>query len=116
MVFVTVFITVVKTLRNVTRHFNVLDLVAPHRHFVRVEQQNIRRHQDGVHEQASRHVRIRVIAGRIVFVNRGFVGVGAVQHAFTCHAGQQPRQLRNFWDIRLAVKRDAFRIHTRSQP
>ena len=106
----------VKALGNVARHFNVLDLVTPDRHLVRLEHQNICRHQHRVHEEAGRHVGVRVMAGGGVFIDRGLVRMGAVEQAFAGHAGQQPGQLGDFRNVRLAVKGHALRVQTGSQP
>ena len=70
-----------KLLRHVARHLDVLDLVAPDRHLVRVEHQDVGRHQHRVHEQAGGHVGVGVVAGGRVLVDRGLVGVGAVEQA-----------------------------------
>lgn len=50
----------IETRTDVARHFDVLDLVAPHRHLVRVEHQDVRRHQDRIAEQAHRDAGVRV--------------------------------------------------------
>ena len=52
----------VKALRHVARHLDVLNLVAADWHLVGLEQQNVRAHQHRVHEQASRDIGIRVVA------------------------------------------------------
>ena len=109
-------IQVVKALGNVARHFNVLDLVAPDRHLVRLEHQNIRRHQHRVHEEAGRDVGVRLVACCVIFVHRSFVSVRAVEHAFAGHASQQPGQLGDFRNVRLAVKGHALRVQTGGQP
>jgi hypothetical protein len=84
-------VQVVEAGRHVARHFDVLNLVAAHRHFVRLEHQNIRAHEHRVHEQAGRHVGIGVMACGVVFVHRRFIGMSAVEHAFAGHAGQAAR-------------------------
>ena len=109
-------VQVVKALRDVARHFNMLDLVAPDRHLVRLEHQNISSHQHRVHEQARRDIGIRVVAGGIVFIDRGFIRMGAVQHAFAGDAGQQPGEFGDFRNVGLAVKRHAFRVQPGGQP
>ena len=42
----------IEALGNVTGHFHMLDLVTPHRHLVRVEHQDVRRHQHRIAVQA----------------------------------------------------------------
>ena len=80
-------VAVIETRRHIARHFNVLDLVAPHGNLVGVEHQNIRAHQHGVHEQSGGYVHIRILPGSGVFIDRRFVGVGAVEHTFSGDAG-----------------------------
>ena len=62
-------IVMVEAQGHVARHFNVLDLVATDRHLVRPEHQDVGAHQHRIHEQASRDVGIRLVAGSIVFVD-----------------------------------------------
>ena len=100
----------VETLRHVTGHFNVLNLVAANRDFMRFKQQNISAHQHRVHEKTGRDVGVRVVTRSLVFIDRCLVGMGAVEHAFTCYAGQQPAKLRNFRNIRLPIEHDTFRV------
>ena len=71
-------IQVVEARRHVAGHFNVLNLIAAHRHLVCLEHQNVGAHEHGVHEQTGRYVGIGVIAGGIVFIDGGFVGVCSV--------------------------------------
>ena len=103
-------IAVVKTVRHVARHFDVLHLIAPHRHMVGVEHQNVRTHQHGVHKQSGADIGIRVGTGGGVFVYRGFVSMGAVEDAFAGHAGQKPGQLGDFRNVGLAVEHHAFGV------
>ena len=70
-----------------------------------VEHQDVGRHQHRVHEQASGHPVVGLLAGGGVFVDGGFVGVGAVEQAFAGHTSEQPSQLRNLRDIALAVEK-----------
>ena len=109
-------IQVVKTGRHVARHFNVLNLIAAHRHFVRLEHQDVGTHEHGIHEQASRNVCIGVIACQVVFIHRRFVGVRSVEHALACDASQKPRELWNFWNVRLAIKHHALGVQTGCNP
>ncbi len=106
----------IETLRHVARHFDVLDLVAAHRHLVRLEHQNVGAHQHRVHEEAGGDIGIGIIARGIVLVDRRLVGMGAVEHTLACDAGQQPGQLGNLRDVGLAVEHDALRVQPCSQP
>jgi len=107
---------VVKALANVTGHFNVLDLVTTDRHLVCVEHQNVGCHQYRVAVQPHGDARIRVFAVFQVLVDRRLVGVRTVEQALGRHAGQQPGQLRDFRDIRLAIERHTLNIETGCQP
>ncbi len=109
-------VEVVEARGHVARHFNVLDLVSAHRHLMGVEHQNVRAHEHGVHEQAGGHARVGLFPRRGVFVDRRFVGVGAVEHAFASHASQEPGQLGDFGHIALAVKRHVLRVQAAGQP
>ena len=109
-------IQVVEAGRDVAGHFNVLDLVAAHGHLVGVEQNDVGSHQHRVHEQASGHAVVGLGACGGVLVHTGLVGVGAVEHALACHAGQQPGQLGRFGDVGLAVEDDLGRVQPRCQP
>ena len=109
-------IQVVEAGGHVACHLDVLDLVATHRHFVRFEHQDVGAHEHGVHEQAGGHIAVGVVACGVVFVDGSFVGVGAVEHAFAGHAGQEPGQLRDFRDIGLAVKGDFVCVQARGDP
>ena len=109
-------VEVVEARRDVARHFDVLDLVAAYRHLVGVEHQDVCRHQHRVHEQTGGDTRVRVFAGSVVFVDRGLVGVSAVEQAFAGDAGQQPGQFRDFRDVGLAVEGDLVRVQPAGQP
>jgi hypothetical protein len=109
-------VEVVEARAHVARHLDVLHLVAPHGHLVRLEHQNVGCHQHRVHEQARRHAVVALAAGFVVLVHAGLVGVGAVEQALAGHAGQQPGQLGDFGDIRLAVKNHFLGIQPGCQP
>ena len=81
-----------------------------------LEHQNIGTHEHRVHEQACRHIGIGVVACGVVFVDRSFVGVCAVENPLACDTSQKPSELWNFWDIRLAIKHDALRVQARCHP
>jgi hypothetical protein len=89
-------VDVVEALGEIARHLDVLDLVAAHRHLVRVEDQDVGGHQHRVHEQAGADAGIVVLALGAVLVHRRLVGMGAVEDALAGHAGQQPGQLGDF--------------------
>ena len=62
-------IQVVEAGRDVARHLDVLHLVAPHGDLVRLEHQDVGRHQHWIHEQAGRDIGIGVAAGSGVLVH-----------------------------------------------
>ena len=109
-------IQVVEARRHVACHLNVLDLIAAHRHFVRLEHQNVGAHEHRVHEQAGRYIGIGVVASRVVFIDGGFVGVCSIEQAFARDASEKPSQFWNFWNVGLAVKHDALRVKARGNP
>ena len=109
-------IQVVEAAGHVARHLDVLDLVAAHWHLVGLEHQDVGGHQHRVHEQAGGHAIIRLLAGLGVLVDRGLVGMGAVEQALAGDAGQHPGQLGNLGDIALAVEGDTLGVQARSQP
>ena len=106
----------VEALAKIARHFDVLHLVAPHRYFVRVENQDIGGHQHRVHKQARRDTHIVIFTFGTVFIDSGFVGMRAIENALAGHTGQQPRQLRNFRDVRLPVEPHLGRVQPAGQP
>ena len=106
----------VEARRHVARHFNVLNLIAAHRYFVRLEHQNVGAHQHGVHEQTRSDVGIGIVASQVVFVDRRFVGVCTVQHAFACDAGQKPCEFGNFGNVGLAIEHHAIRVQAGCNP
>src|SRR5690606_19375671 len=97
-------------------HLDVLDLVAAHRHQLRLEHQDVGGHQHRVHEQAGGDARIRVLARLDVPVHRRLVGMRAVEDALAGHTAQQPGQLRDLWDVRLPVEPDRVRVQAAGQP
>ena len=109
-------VAVVEAGGHVARHFDVLHLVAPHRHLVRVEHQNVGTHQHRVHEQSNADIAVGVAARRGVFVYRRLVGVSTVEHAFAQHTAQKPGELWDFRNVGLAVKNDFVRVEATGQP
>ena len=101
---------------NVARHFNVLDLIAPHGHLAGAEHKDVGSHQHGVHEQARRYAVVQLAACGLVLVLRGLVGMSAVEQAFARHTGQQPAQLRDFRDVALAIESHLLRVQPGGQP
>ncbi len=94
----------------------MLHLVAAHGNLVRLEHEDVRSHQHGVHEQARRDIGVRVVARRHVLVDRCLVGVSAIEQTLARHARQQPRELRDLGDVRLPVEENAVRVQPRGQP
>ncbi len=109
-------VQVVEARRHVARHLDVLDLVAADRHLVRLEHQDVGRHQHRVHEEAHVHAGIRVLLGGDVLVHRRLVGVRTVEQALARDTGEQPGQLRNLGDVGLAVEPHALGVQPGSQP
>lgn len=106
----------IETLREIACHFDVLDLVAPDRHLVRVEDQDIGRHQHRIHEQACGNAGILVLAIGAVPVHRRLVGMRAIEDALAGHAGQQPHQLGGLGHIGLPVEPHLVRVQAAGQP
>ncbi|KAG0733259.1 hypothetical protein G6F23_013522 [Rhizopus arrhizus] len=101
---------VVEALGEVARHFDVLDLVAAHRHLVGLEDQDVGSHQHRVHEQAGADACILVHAFLAVLVHRRLVGMRAVEDALAGDGGQEPHQLGGLADVALAVEPHVFRV------
>ena len=106
----------VEALADIARHLHVLDLVTTDRHLLRVEHQDVRRHQHRIAEQAHGHAGIRVFALFDVLVHRRLVGVGTVEQALAGDAGEQPAQLGNLGDVGLAVEGRLVGIQAQRQP
>ena len=106
----------IEALRNIPRHLNMLNLVAPDRHLVRIKNQNISSHQYGVGKQTHSDPKVGVLAGFFIGLHSGFVGVSPVHQTFCCRASQHPTQLGDLGDIGLAVEVGIFRIETERQP
>jgi hypothetical protein len=94
----------------------VLHLIAPHGHAVSVEQQNVRRHQDGVAVEPHRHAGIGVFASGHVHIHRGLVSMRPVHLALGGDAGEQPVELGGFGDVALAVEGDALGVEPGGEP
>ncbi|MPM34715.1 hypothetical protein SDC9_81302 [bioreactor metagenome] len=109
-------VDVVEAGRDVARHFDMLNLVAPHGHLVGVEDQDVGGHQHRIHEQACRHAVIAVAARLGVLVLRGLVRMGAVEHALAGHAGEEPGELGDFGQRRLAIERHLLGVEPGGQP
>ncbi len=106
----------IEALSDIAGHFHMLDLVAANRHLVRVEHQDVRRHQHRVAVEPHGHAGIRVLAVLDVLVHRGLVGMGAVEQPLGGDAGQQPGQLGDFRNVGLTIEGHAFGIEAASQP
>ena len=100
----------IETLRNVARHFNVLYLIAPDRHLVRLEHQDVGGHQHRVHKQTRADLGIGLLLCGGVLIDRRLVGMRAIEQTFGGDAGQQPGQLRDLRDIGLPVKGDTLGV------
>ena len=109
-------VEVVEAGGHVARHFDMLDLVAAHGHFLRLEHQDVGGHQHRVHEKSRRHTFVRLLPRFGILVLRGLVGVRPVEQALAAHAGEQPGQFGDFGDVALAVERHAIGIESGSQP
>jgi hypothetical protein len=72
---------VVEALADVARHLDVLDLVAPDRHLVRLEDQDVGRHQHRIHVQAGVDAGVGILALLAILVCRRLVRVRAVQQS-----------------------------------
>ena len=75
-------IVMVKPLRNVPRHLNMLNLIATHRHLMCVENQNISSHQDGIRKQPHGDPKVRILAELLIGLHSGFVGVRPIHQTF----------------------------------
>ncbi|MCY1432972.1 hypothetical protein D9M71_489900 [compost metagenome] len=106
----------VEALADVAGHLHVLDLVATDRHLVGVEHQDVGGHQHRVAEQAHGHPGVRVLALGDVLVDRGLVGMGAIEQALGRHAREQPGQLGNLGDVRLAIEGHPLGVEAAGQP
>jgi len=94
----------------------VLYLVAPHRYVLRVKQQNVGRHQDGIGKKPHGDAIVGIHTLVRVLIHDGFVGVRAIHQALGGHAVQHPAQLRDFGNVGLAVERDHVRVQSGGKP
>ncbi len=94
----------------------MLNLIAPDRHLVCIEHEDVGRHQHRIAEQAHRNARVRVFTEFDVLVYRRLVSVGTVQQALAGDAGQQPGQFGYLGNIGLAVEGHPIRIQATGQP
>ena len=101
---------------DVARHFQVLRLILADRHEIRVEHQNVRRHQDRVAEEAHRHAGIRILTALDARFEHSLVGVSAVHQALGAGAVQQPVEERNLLNITLAIESNVFGIEACGKP
>ena len=106
----------VKALGNITSHFNVLNLIASHGHFVGIENQNIGGHKHRIRKQTHGNREIGVLPRFLVGLHGRFVGVCSIHEALRGVAGKNPAQLGNLGNIRLAVKMCLRGIQTQCQP
>jgi hypothetical protein len=92
---------------HVARHLDVLHLVLAHRDDVRAVDEDVRRHQHRVGEQADARGEA---AGELVLVR-----VGPLQQAHAGHGGQDPRQLGHLRHVRLAEEDRLVRVEAEGQ-
>ena len=93
----------VETLGDVARHLDVLTLVIADGHLVRLHDEDIRRHEHGVAEEAKRQ---RVALGFRVFLVLGhlvLVGGAAFEEADVGDHAEEQRKLGGAWQIALPV-------------
>ena len=93
---------VVEVGRDVARHLEVLLLVLADRHDVRVELQDVGRHQHRVGEEP--------VIGLHALRDLVLVGVRALEQAHRRHRREQPRELARLGQVRLAVEHRALRV------
>ncbi|MNT13298.1 hypothetical protein D3C72_1482640 [compost metagenome] len=94
----------------------MLDLVTAHRHLVRIEHDDVGGHQHRIRKQPHGDAVVGLDALGHVLVNRRLVGMRPVHQPLGRHAGQQPGELGDFGDVRLAVERDALVVQAHRQP
>ena len=102
---------------DISRHFQMLDLILTYRHLAGFEHQNIGGHQDRIAEQSHGDAFIGV-AVRIAHVlrHRCLVSVRTVHQALGSYTGDDPVQFQDFWNIGLGVKDGVIRVQTQGQP
>ena len=106
----------IEALGNINRHFHMLKLVISHRNVVRIEEQDVRRHQDRIGIEAHVYPVVRIPARFGIGLKHGFVGVGAVHQAFGGEGQQYGEQLKGLGHKRLLVKKNLFGVKPGSQP
>ena len=97
-----------KGLGDVARHFQMLALVLSHGHQMRIIQEDVRSHQDGIVKEAGVHIRQAV----------GFIleAVRIGQHGEGREAVEVPGELGAFGQVALGIENDFLRIQTTGQP
>ena len=107
---------VIEALTDVASHLHVLDLIAPDRHAPGVEHENVRSHQHRIAVEAHGDPGIGILALLQVAVDRGLVGMGAIEQALAGDAGEQPGQFGDLGDVGLAIEGHPLRIQAAGQP
>jgi len=98
---------VVEAPGQVAADLDVLDLIAPHRHQVGIDDQDVGRLQDGIVVDAD--------VGGPALVLEVLVGDALVGEVHRALAAQQPRQFGDLGQVVLAVERDPLGIEPEGQ-
>ena len=91
---------VIEALRDIPRHFDMLFLIAPHRHLGGTEHQDIGGHQHRV--TVKRHRDPLVLVGVAVFQVRlhgSLVRMCPIHQPFGCDTREKPHKLRDLRDV-----------------
>ena len=106
----------IESCRDISAHFNVLDLITADRNEISLENQNIRCHQDRIAKQAHGHVVVRIFACGFVGFYLCFIGMSSVHQAFGRHTVQNPVEFHRLRKIALTIKMHAFGIQSAGEP
>ena len=109
-------IQMIEALGDVACHLQMLDLVAPHRHPVGIEHQDVGRHQHRIGKQPHGDAIIGLDTLGGIGIDRRFVSMRTIHQAFGRDAVQHPAQFRDFRHIRLAIERHPSGIQTGRNP
>ena len=95
----------IKSLGNIAGHLDVLDLVSPDRHAMRIEDQDVRRHQNRIGEEPHRRSKIGILTRCLIRLHGCLVRMSTIHQAFRRRAAQYPAQLGDFWEYQTGGKR-----------
>src|SRR5690606_12285955 len=109
-------VKMIEALRDVARHFEVLHLIASDWHPIGFEQQDVCRHQHGIHEEAGSDAGVLVLPRFAITILSGFVRVCAVEQTLAGYAGKDPGELRYLRNIALSVEPYALGIQPACKP